>query len=270
VNRAVEDGGGGGEGAAGLIFQWKAGKSSHWRLAGMIGLALLAHAVAFYALQVAYTPTGSSPPAPAQVVLLAPDSPEQQAALTHWLDLADPAAMTQPSPEPADSVLGSLGFHYVPSYASVLQSFKPLAAGKPALPPPPRTRKPGPVPMGLLPPVNLVAEPGARTGGQARTRLAFSGAIQGLAPENATGFHPAAPFSAKPLDQTVFLVGVPPQGGAAWIFRQASSGDMSEKGADALARDYLARLIFRAPPAQTPPAAAWGWATVSWGSDAYQ
>ncbi len=267
MNRAVREGGD--EEAAGLIFQWKAGQSSHWRLAGMIFLALLAHAAAFYALQVAYTPTGSSPPAPAQVVLLAPDNPEQQAALAHWLDVADPAAMTQPSPEPAESVLGSLGFHYVPSYASVLQSFKPLAAGKPA-PPPPRTRKPGPVPAGLLPPLSVDAGPGARPAGEARTQLTFSGAIQALAPENAPGFHPAARFAAKPLDETVFLIGVPPNGGQAWIFRQASSGDMTEKGADAMARDYLAHLTFRPPPAQTPPAAAWGWATISWGSDAYQ
>jgi hypothetical protein len=256
----------------GLIFQWERRGSSRWRLALMLLLSLLAHAASFYALQVAYTPTGSLLPPPAQVMLVPPNSPEN-IGLEHWIDMEDPSLMTQPQERSAEQILGTLGFHYVPSYATVLQVFKPLPAQAPAEAPP-QTRKPGPVPAGLLPPLTAPAGMPAAPAGQkpvpSPTRVVLSGGIQALVAGSLPPVPPPASRDAKPLDRTVFLVGVPAGGGPAWLFQQASSGDTADKGADADARDYLARLRFKAPPPQAgAPGPAWGWATFYWGRDAY-
>jgi hypothetical protein len=253
----------------GLIFQWYRRAHSRWRLCVMLGLSLLAHAAAFYLLQVAYTPTGSLLPPPAQVLLVPPGSPES-AALAHWIDMADPSLMSQPRALTAEQVLGSIPFRYVPSYATVLQAFRPLPAQAPP-DVPAQTRKPGPVPAGLLPPMNPPAQPGAAAAGQpapaSRTSVVLSGEIANRAP-HLPPVPPPANRSAKPLERTIFLVGVPLGGGTAWLFEQASSGDAAEGGADAAARDYLARLRFGAP-AGGPDASVWGWATFYWGRDAY-
>ena len=255
----------------GLIFQWDQDASSRWRLAAMLLLSLLAHAASFYVLQVAYTPTGSLLPPPAQVVLV-PSGSAENASLQRWIDMADPSLMTQPRPASAHQVLGTIGFRYVPSYATVLQAFKPLPPQR-AAEAPPQTRQPGPVPAGLLPPLAAPAaeKPLAGAGPRATlTRLELSGDIQALVPSDLPRVPPPASLSAKPLEPTVFLVGVPPAGGQAWVFEQASSGDETENGAAANARSYLGRLRFKAPLSAGTAGPIWGWATFSWGRDAYR
>jgi hypothetical protein len=254
----------------GLIFQWYRRTPSRWRLGLMLGLSLLAHAAGFYLLQVAYTPTGSLLPPPAQVLLVPPGSAES-ASLEHWIDMADPSLLTQPREMTAEQVLASIPFRYVPSYANVLQNFKPLPAPAPT-DAPATTRRPGPVPAGLLPPLSAPVAAGAHSStGQAtpasRTRVVLSAEIAALAAPELPPVPPPANRSAQPLERTVFLVGVAPGGGAAWIFEQASSGDAAGNGADAAARDYLARLRFSAPAGVAVP--TWGWATFYWGRDAY-
>jgi hypothetical protein len=254
-----------------LIFAWQRRAYSRWRLALMLLLSLLAHAASFYVLQVAYIPTGSLLPPPAQVMIVPPGSAEN-AALEDWIDLADPSLMTQPRALSAGQVLGTIGFHYVPSYATVLQVFKPLPAQAPAQAPP-QTRKPGPVPAGLLPPLAAAAGSPApatgNTGAASRSQVVLSGGIEALLPHELPPVPPPASRGAKPLERTVFLVGVPPEGGPAWVFEQASSGDAAENGADADARDYLARIRFKAPAGTGAASPVWGWATFSWGRDAY-
>ena len=253
-----------------LIFHKQERADSRWRLALMLLLSLLAHAASFYVLQVSYTPTGSLLPPPAQVLLVPPDSAEND-SLEHWIDMADPSLMTQPRPLPAEQVLGTIGFHYVPSYATVLQVFKPLPPREPAKAPP-QTRPPGPVPAGLLPPLGPAGETAASQRGRppapSRTRLVLTGGLDALLPHDLPPVPAPANLSQKPLERTIFLVGVPPGGGSAWIFQQASSGEATESGADADARDYLARLQFKAPADASAPA-IWGFATFYWGRDAY-
>jgi hypothetical protein len=199
-------------------------------------------------------------------VLLVPPGSAESESLARWIDMADPALMTQPTALTADQVLGSIPFRYVPSYATVLQAFKPLPAQAPP-DVPAQTRKPGPVPAGLLPPMNGPAQSGAAAAGQpspaSRTYVELSGEIANHAP-HLPPVPPPANRSAKPLERTIFLVGLPAGGGPAWLFEQASSGDAVEGGADAAARDYLARLRFGASDAPV-----WGWATFYWGRDAY-
>ena len=257
-----------------LVFEWDRPVYSRWRLALMLLLSFLAHAASFYVLQVAYTPTGSLLPPPAQAMLVPPDSP-QNVALGHWIDMADPALMTQPRPLSVDEALGTIGFHYVPSYATVLQAFKPLPTPVPAATPP-RTRKPGPVPAGLLPPLEVPADWSATlhasqpAAAATVTRVMLSANVRALlAPAELAPVPPPINRAAKPLERTVFLLGVPATGGAAWIFQAASSGDNAEKGADAAARDYLARLRFRPPAERGAPDPVWGWATFDWGREAY-
>ncbi len=254
-----------------LIFQWERRAYSRWRLAMMLLLSLLAHAASFYILQVAYTPSGSLLPPPAQVVFVAPDAAES-VALSHWIDLADPSLMTQPRPLSAEQLLKMIGFHYVPSYATLLQTFKPLPAQAPAGVPP-RTRKPGPVPAGLLPPVGATGEPpgasNAAAPGASPTRVVLSGGIEALVSDSLPPVPPPEVRAVQPLERTVFLVGIPAGGGSAWIFAQTSSGDATDKGADAAARAYLARLRFHPPASHGSNRPAWGWATFDWGRDAY-
>ena len=113
-----------GEGG-GLIFQWERRARSRWRLALMLAGSLGVHAASFYALQVAYTPTGTQSPPPAQVVLVPLDQPEN-APLAHWLAMNDPALTVRPAIPAAAQTLASLGFHYVPSYDAAQPPFKPL------------------------------------------------------------------------------------------------------------------------------------------------
>ena len=263
-----------------LIFQWERRSWSRLRLVPLLFLSLLAHAASFYVLQVAYTPTASQLPPPAQVVLLALDEP-QNAPLARWLAMTDPALMSrQPTPTTSQT-LAALNFQYTPSYDTALPDFKPLepaAANPAAVSTPPRPHPAGPVPAALLPPLPTPAVSGQGTtaGDGQTTRVVFSGEIAALAPAALLPAHFAAAKDALPLDPTVFLVGVRSSGGEPLLFRQpalfqqAASGDAE---AEECARLYLARLTFRTPPAPAggdTETVVWGWATFYWGNDVYK
>ena len=263
-----------------LIFRWERRSWSRLRLMPMLFLSLLAHAASFYLLQVAYTPTGSQLPPPAQVVLLALDEPEN-APLARWLAMTDPALMSRPATPTASQTLAALNFRYTPSYDTAPPDFKPLeptAANRTTISTPPRPHPAGPVPAALLPPLPTPAASGqeATAGSSQATRVVFSGEIAAFAPASLLPAHFAAAKDALPLDPTVFLVGVRSSGGEPLLFRQpalfqqAASGDAEAKE---YARAYLAHLAFRAPPAPAggdPETVVWGWATFYWGNDAYK
>ena len=263
-----------------LIFQWERRSWSRLRLLPMLFFSLLAHAASFYILQVAYTPTGSQLPPPAQVVLLALDQPEN-APLARWLSMTDPALMSRPATPTADQTLTALNFRYTPSYDTALPDFKPLepaGANRAAISTPPRPHAAGPVPANLLPPLlppTLSGQETAARSGPA-THVVFSGEVAAFAPASPPPAHFTAKKDAQLLEPTVFLVGVRSSGGEPLLFRQpalfrqAASGDAE---AEEYAREYLAHLDFRTPP---PPDSSdaenvvWGWATLYWGNDVYQ
>ena len=138
-----------------LIFQWERRSWSRWRLVPLLFLSLLAHAATFYIFQVAYTPTGSQLPPPAQVVLLALDRPEN-APLARWLAMTDPALVSRPATPTTSQTLAALNFRYTPSYDTALPDIKPLTpagANRTAISKPPEPHPAGPVPANLLPPL---------------------------------------------------------------------------------------------------------------------
>jgi hypothetical protein len=249
-----------------LIFPWdKRPPRRVLRLVMVLFFSLLLHAFSFYVLQVAYTPTASLSPPPAQVVLLPPASPEN-IALSHWLTMADPALMTQSSRLTTAQVLEALRFRYVPSYVAKPPAFKSLDSpleGDAALP---RASPFGPAPM---PPLSAGNQPPRPVNGPASSRLTFTGnlgallAVDPLPPIRFTvrsdGQNPA------PLEPAVFLVGVPAGGGAPFLFRKSSSGNAA---ADEFARQYLSGLRFQPPT--DPASPTWEWAAFHWGEEVYR
>ncbi len=218
-------------------------------LLSLLVLSALAHAVSFYILQVAYTPTVTLPPPPAEVTLLAPNR-----ALNRWLSITDPALMTNPSLAGRD--LSALSFHYVPSYASAPPAYRALDLTAPVTPPAPGNIFSAPP----LPAVNAPPRPPPLS---APSGVLLDPFIASLAP----GALPPVKVSiastaAKPLEPTVFLVGPRSDGGAPFVFRESSSGNAA---ADEYARGYLARL----PLAPAGDAAPWGRASFHWGADVF-
>ena len=259
-----------------LIFQWERRSWSRLRLVPLLFLSLLAHAATFYIFQVAYTPTGSQLPPPAQVVLLALDRPEN-APLARWLAMTDPALMSRPATPTASQTLAALNFRYTPSYDTALPDFKPLepaGANLAAISKPPDPYPAGPVSANLLPPLPLPAASG-REGAAVRagqtTRVVFSGAVAPFAPASLPPVHFAAAPDTPPMDPIVFLVGARSAGGEPLLFRQTAPGNAE---AEKYARDYLTHLVFRVPsPPQVGGDTAtviWGWATFYWGNDVYK
>ena len=208
--------GGGEDDGSGLIFQWERRARSHWRLASMLAVSVLIHAMSFYALQVAYTPTGTQLPPPAHVVLVPLDQPEN-APLARWLTMNDPALTMRPATPAAPQVLASLGFRYVPSYNAAQPPFKPLDPMENSVNTvPPKASLPGPVPV---PPPTITMANRNRDIGRT-TRVVLTGPIAlpaGAAP-------PPVRFVASEgtnvLDPTVFMVGVRPESGEPFLFRQ--------------------------------------------------
>ncbi len=271
-----------------LIFQWERRSRAHWRLGGIIALSLLAHAISFYVLQVAYTPTGSQLPPPAQVEMIPSDDPGN-AAFARWLSMADPSLIVQPTAPSNAETLATLGFRYVPSYEAARPGFKSLDAlpGAAVVTTPPRPRMPGPVPVNSarLEGNQRPPEPPAAQ----RTRVLLTGGIESLldGPLPPIDFKTAK--GSEPLEPTVFLVGVRPEGGAPFLFRDsvttpsggkarpggsAAAGELARvypgsAAADEFARVYLARLNFR-PAEGAAEGVTWGRAEFAWDNDIYQ
>lgn len=249
-----------------LVFEWEGRPRARLRLAALLALSLLVHAVSFYVLQVAYTPTGSQLPPPVQVTMTRPERPDdppevraQARALTRWLTVNDPSLATQPATPELDHAGGGYA-HYVPSYKGAPPPFKPLDPPSTGTAAPPRPRPPGPVPVvfpGGGSPAAIPSPP---------TRVVLTGGIAPLAPAPLPGIALTLPAGTKTLGETVFLVGIRPGGGEPFLFREASSGEVV---ADDFAQDYLARLHFQ-PPATADNSTVWGWAEFAWGREVYR
>ena len=256
------------EDAAALVFGGERRVRSRWRLAFLILLSLLAHAASFYVLQVAYTPTGSLLPPPARVVLVPLERPEN-AALAQWLALADPTVTIQVPPPAAGTVLDALGFRYVPSYDVMPPAYKPLDAVATAgvVAAPPRPMPPGPVVISNA--ADAAPEPYRVTAAEPG-RVVFSSGIKELAPVPLPPMGLTEWVGNKPLEPTVFLIGVRTGGGVPFLFpvRQAtiSNANSNADEADAIVRDYLTRLVFRAN-SSVGDDVTWGRATVYWSLD---
>ncbi len=250
-----------------LVFEWEGRPRARLRLVALVAFSLLIHAASFYVLQVAYTPTGSQLPPPVQVTMLRSERPDdppeiraQARSLARWLTINDPSLTTQPAVSEADRPPGGY-VHYVPSYKGASPPFKPLDPPSAGTAAPPRPRPPGPVP------VPSRVENAKTLTPSPPTRVVFTGGIAPLAPAPLPGIAYALPASSgKTLGATVFLVGVRSGGGEPFLFREASSGEVT---ADDFAQDYLSGLRFQ-PPGSADNAMAWGWAEFNWGREVYR
>ena len=256
-----------------LIFQEDTRPQTHWRLGAMIFVALLGHAASFYIFQVAYTPNGSLFPPPARVMLLPLDQP-QNAPLAHWLALTDPTLATQSLTAADGAVIDGLNLRYAPSYDAASPAFKALnpAATTDSISPAPRPRPLGQVIVSAAA-VGKSDPPGEFRSGfvPLPSRLVLGPGLDALVS------HPLPPVQftgsagIKPLEPTVFLVGIRPEGGMPLLFpiRQVPASTVSAGAdeADEFARDYLTRLVFR-PAGTADGGVFWSRAAFYWGSDA--
>ena len=248
-----------------LIFQWERRSHVHWRLAGIVALSLLAHAVSFYVLQVAYTPTGSQLPPPAQVVMVPLDQPGNE-AFAHWLAMEDPSLVIQPADPSSEDTLAALDFYYVPSYKAARPGFKSLdpLPGEETVSAPPRPRPPGPVPLSLFT-AGEPAHPAAPVSTSQRTSIALTGGVENLVTSPLPPVRFKMVIGSEPLEPTAFLVGARPEGGMPFVILKSKPGSAT---ADEYARDYLARLNLHST--ESPGnAVVWGCAEFAWGADIY-
>lgn len=239
-----------------LVFRWPE-RTASLLFPAFLVVSLVVHASAFYLFQVAYPPSVTLSPPPAQVTLITPDRPES-AAFLRWVQAQDPAiagSIEEVAPPPG---LGERP--YRPSYATA-HAFQ----------------------MEVEPREEVTGFPAARTLLDARdssptaatpaprrsvaTSLAFSEEL------DARDAAPNAPLKlATPsrvnLHATVFLVGVGASGDVRYCFPQAGSTGASsgDPKVDAQAEVLLRTHPFL--PSQTP--LQWGFAMFTWGAQAYE
>jgi len=220
---------------------------------GFLVLSLFAHGATFLLFQVAYPQRVTIPPPAPQVTLLAPGAPEED-ALLRWIAAEDPAlvaASAAPMPPGAFSVT------YQPSY-TVLRT-PPRTISPPAERPEP---PPSPIALPITTAKAHAPESPALTSAAApmRTSVTLSGELAG---RTVTLPSISARFTA-PLDSAELLLAVNARGEVRHVMLQRSSGDTE---ADAEATRALAAASVSPLPDQD--GVEWGFATISWGRDAY-
>ncbi|MEP6714823.1 MAG: hypothetical protein ABJC09_04575 [Terriglobia bacterium] len=214
--------------------------------------SVLAHAGTFFLFQVVYPQRVTIPQPAPHVSLLTPSSPEN-IALLRWIEAEDPALVANDNPVAPP---GLVDVRYRPSFASARTA--PLGAPVETAP---AVRFPRAEDQ-LSPTSASRPTPGAPTPlPPHRTAISYSGALGSRSlsknPPITSSYRASAP--AEP---TTLLIGVDGQGEVRFSLLQHSSGD---PGLDELAAAHLKNVVFAAAEAPI----AWGFATFSWGGDAY-
>lgn len=237
-----------------FVFRWPE-RSASLLFPAFLLLSLAVHALAFFLFQVEYPPSASLAPPPVQVTLVTPDDPGG-AAFLKWVLAQDPAAAGRVAEVEPPAGLGERP--YRPSYAAVrayamevepprggvgFPSGRTLLDAAPAPPAPVRAGRPS-----------------------VANSLVFSEELAARDAAPGVPFRLAAPSRAN-LRPTVFLVGIGAGGEVRYCFPQsggegASSGDPKvDEQAGALLRGHPFK------PSRAP--LQWGFATFTWGAQAY-
>jgi len=236
------------EGIDRLIFRWPE-KGVSFLLPAFFVLAVLIHASAVFLFQIVYPPVETIAPPQAQVVFIAPTTPENRAFLES-LESENPAKVAQM----ADLTPVGVGrIDYQPTYRSPSTEPKPVGRndGSVALPP-------ALSPLALLN-TRRTVEPAPREA--IRTTLSLSETLRERDAARGSpirleaqveGAHPPA----------VFLIGVDDRGELRYAFLQTGSGSHQ---LDEAAEKALRTYPFRADP--SAPGITWGFATFHWGAD---
>ncbi|MDR3401460.1 MAG: hypothetical protein P4L99_03090 [Chthoniobacter sp.] len=214
--------------------------------------SLLAHAGTFFLFQVVYPQRVTIPQPAPHVSLLTPSSPEN-IALLRWIEAEDPALVANDNPVAPP---GLVDVQYHPSFASPRTA--PLGApveAAPAVRFPPAVDTLSPTSRSQPAPRTPAAIPAQGTS------IVYSGT---LSDRSLTKNPPlATPYRASaPAEPTTLLIGVDGQGAVRFSIVQHPSGD---QGLDEMAAAHLKNVTFAASEAPI----TWGFATFSWGGDAY-
>jgi hypothetical protein len=214
--------------------------------------SFLAHAGTFFLFQVVYPQRVTIPhPAP-RVSLLTPSSPEN-VALLRWIEAEDPALVANDRPTAPP---GLVDVHYRPSFAAPRTA--PLGA--------PTEQSQG---VHFPPAVDRLsaANSAAHTSGEAATprpvatTIVYSSALSGRPIVKNPPLH-FSTLAKTAADFASVLVGITDQGEVRFTVLQHSSGDPM---LDDFAQAHLRQIVFA--PVEAP--LTWGFATLTWGSDAY-
>jgi hypothetical protein len=214
--------------------------------------SFLAHAGTFFLFQVVYPQRVTIPQPAPRVSLLTPSSPEN-IALLRWIEAEDPALVANDNPVAPP---GLVDVHYKPSFAT------PRTAPRGA----PAEEVKGVQFPRAVDHLSVVDQPMANSGEPGKlsvlpTSITYSGGLAGrLVKEN-----PAVAFNyhaVDPAESTTVLLGVTDKGEVRFAVLQQSSGDQA---LDELALAHLQQVTFG--PVEAP--LTWGFATYSWGTDAY-
>jgi hypothetical protein len=200
--------------------------------------------------QTLYPPATHSGPAPVQVGLLTPGTPEADAVL-RWIESEDPALAAQPVKAP---VPGLQNVPYVPSYAVTHARPAMVAADEAPLPYPAGVSGLELIKMAASHPASSQPTPASMA-----TAIRFSDGLAGAAAGPMPAFDLLRPGASGPLQPARFLLGVSPTGEVQYVFLQDSSGD---KALDLAAGRLLEKVGFRAGGSGIE----WGFATLFWGS----
>jgi hypothetical protein len=235
------------------IFGWEVRRRFQWSLFGFVLLSATAHALTFFLFRIADPTRVSVPPPAPEVSLLLPTTPENRSLLRR-IEADDPAlevAATSVRPP------GLLDGKYKPSYETLRTSPRTVAESSDPVPIPPakdplaiiRGSRPREVPAGATPP-------------PVPTRVSFSPELQARAPQSP----PDLAFEKRsdaPLEAAKFLIGVTDRGEVRFVFLQRPSGNPA---LDQQAANQLPHFDFSRGTAPI----TWGFATISWGDDAYR
>lgn len=232
-----------------LIFRWPE-RSASFVLPSLFVASVALHALAFYVFQVDY-PLGSIAPSPARVTFLTPSTPQSE-ALLEWASAQDPAAaknLQQVTPPG----LGEI--QYTPSYAKAQSLPKPVeSAGEAVLFPPARD------PLALIAPGTPQV---AAVHPSVHSWIAFSENLRDRAATPQQDLH-INEKSTTSLEPTKFLVGIGPNGAVCYSFLQETCGNSE---IDKEAEEQLRGRRFKPADANSP--LLWGFATFTWGADAF-
>lgn len=242
-----------------LTFSWRRQRSS-WLLAGFIFAALLFHSATFFLFQTIVPPRIATPRTAPPVQLLTamdlnalpPQDKIDAEAVLNWIASSDPAIVARvPDAQPS----GLLNVPYRPSYLTPRTA--PL--GIPQEPasiqfPPARD------PLSLIIGRSKPSTSAARGIAAQNTRITFSPVLTTRAPASVN--FSTARRADKPVENTIFLIGVSDAGEVRFSFLQQPSGFPS---LDSEAGDFLRTLKFS--PSHGAPT-AWGTITFEWGDDA--
>ena len=237
----------------GLLFHWERPRGRQFAMAGFLLLSLALHALGFYLFQVVYPPPIALLPPPAQVMVIAPTSPEARTYL-NWLNAEDPALASQ-TERPTDARAFQLPrLAHIPSYVAVKPQLKALPTERPILSPPAafppqpvKTNEAVPDSPPLKAPTTLVfSDP----------RLVFSGTPPKFKFQAST---PEPPENAR------FSVAINASGMVRYVLPEHSSGDAA---LDEQARRYLLLCRFQRSTATSPnDELTWAIAAFEFGND---